>query len=239
MSNSMKEKKEKIVVFSGAGMSAESGLKTFRDNNGLWENYDVMEVATPEAWRKNPELVLRFYNERRKQLMQAKANEAHYLVAKLQESFNTVVITQNIDNLHEQAGSKNVIHLHGELMKAQSERYPNLVYNLEKSEIKLGDLCERGHQLRPHVVWFGEAVPMLERAAQELPDCDYLIVIGTSLNVYPAASLVHYASNAKEKFTIDPKSEELNLDESWTILNCGASEGMEIVYEKLRHKKGG
>ncbi len=233
----MKFKKEKIVVFSGAGMSAESGLKTFRDHNGLWENYEVSEVATPQAWEENPELVLRFYNARRYQLKTAKPNEAHQYVAQLEKHYEVVVITQNIDNLHEQAGSSQVVHLHGELNKARSEVNDSLIYDLDYREIKLGDRCVEGHQLRPHVVWFGEAVPKIEAAIEQLADCGILIVIGTSLNVYPAAGLIHYAPEQAQRFLVDPKSDELNLNASWTLLQCGASEGMSRIFQTLTHKK--
>ncbi|MBL7936739.1 MAG: NAD-dependent deacylase, partial [Bacteroidia bacterium] len=183
--------KKKIVVFSGAGMSAESGIKTFRDTGGLWEEYKIEDVATFEAWLKNQDLVLNFYNQRRKQVMEAQPNEAHILVADLQKHFDVQVITQNIDDLHERAGSKKVLHLHGEIMKGRSTVKQELVYDLKHWEIKAGDVCEVGSQLRPHIVWFGEAVPEMDKAIELTEEADIFITIGTSLNVYPAANLIH------------------------------------------------
>ncbi|MDP6339028.1 MAG: NAD-dependent deacylase [Candidatus Marinimicrobia bacterium] len=196
---------KKIVVLSGAGMSAESGLKTFRDSDGLWENHNVYDVATPEAWARNPELVLNFYNDRRKQVRNAKPNEAHQALALLESKYDVSIITQNIDDLHERAGSTKVIHLHGEVNKARSSVDPSLIYELNHWEIKLGDTCEKGSQLRPHIVWFGEAVPMIEKAIPMVEMADIIIVIGTSLVVYPAAGLVNYAPAFSEKYYIDPK----------------------------------
>jgi len=220
-----------IVVFSGAGMSAESGLKTFRDNGGLWENHEVTEVATPEAWQRDKAMVLRFYNMRRKQLFKATPNTAHKAVASLEKTNKVTVITQNVDDLHERAGSSKVIHLHGELKKVQSEKYPELIYDWEKEEIELGDTCEKGHQLRPNVVWFGEAVPMMDIAFTTVQTADILIVIGTSLNVYPAASLVNFVRADTQCFLIDPKT---NIEKpGWTVLQTTASEGMDILRKKL------
>jgi NAD-dependent deacetylase len=193
-----------IVVLTGAGVSAESGLKTFRDSGGLWEEHNILDVATPEAWKKNPELVLRFYNERRKQLDTVKPNLAHLALADLEEKFKVHIITQNVDDLHERAGSKNVVHLHGELRKARSERFPNLIYTLDKPEINLGDVCQRGFQLRPHIVWFGEDVPLIQVAAELVRTADVLLIIGTSLNVYPAAGLIAHAPYECRKYLIDP-----------------------------------
>ena len=221
-----------LVVFSGAGMSAESGLRTFRDNGGLWENYQVTEVATPEAWKSNPALVLRFYDERRKQLLEAKPNLGHELIAKLESKYKLTVVTQNIDDLHERAGSTNVIHLHGELKKVKSERYPELIYAWDKKELKLGDLCEKGHQLRPHVVWFGEEVPEIPNAIEVMRTADILIVIGTSLNVYPAAGLIEYVPENTNLFLIDPQP-NVGLSEDWIVLKHSASEGMKVVYKLL------
>lgn len=220
------EEMKKIVVFSGAGMSAESGLKTFRDNGGLWENYKVEEVATAEAFAKNPEMVLRFYNERRKQLRTAKPNEAHQIIAALEEKFKVVVITQNIDNLHEKAGSSEVLHLHGELNKAESSKNPRLIYDLKDKDIELGDVCEEGAQLRPHVVWFGEAVPNMGKAFQIVNDADIFITVGTSLNVYPAATLVTATPPNCKKYLVDtqvPISADLD---DYTIIQKKASEGL-------------
>lgn len=228
--------KKSLVVFSGAGMSAESGLKTFRDNGGLWEQYDVYEVATPEAWEKQPELVLRFYNERRAQLKKAKFNRAHQLVAKLESSYNVDVITQNIDNLHELAGSSKVTHLHGELLKARCERNDNDIYELEKDRIELGDKSLSGHQLRPHIVWFGEEVPMMEEAMKITSRADIFIVIGTSLNVYPAANLIHFLKEGCQKFLIDPLANEINIDNSWTVIQSTATDGMEKLFPVLNKK---
>jgi len=226
-----------LVVFSGAGMSAESGLKTFRDNGGLWENHRVEEVATPEAWEQNKELVLRFYNMRRTQLFKSEPNNAHKILAQLENKYHISVITQNIDDLHERAGSKNVIHLHGELKKAQSEKFPELVYDWEKEEIEIGDLCERGFQLRPNVVWFGEAVPKMIVAEEVANTADILIVIGTSLNVYPAAGLIHSVPSNCKKFLIDPKADEMHLDTNWTLIASGAEHGMQILYDQLAKDK--
>ncbi len=186
----MKEKK-KVVILTGAGISAESGIQTFRDANGLWEGHDVMEVASPEGFKKNPELVLDFYNQRRRQLLQVKPNTAHKKLVALEKKYNVSIITQNVDDLHERAGSKDVLHLHGELLKARSTNNPNLVYDC-KIDINIGDLCENNSQLRPHIVWFGEAVPLFEKAIEIIADADILVIIGTSMQVYPAASLVQY-----------------------------------------------
>ena len=230
-------KKEKIIKFSGAGVSAESGLKTFRDNNGLWENHKVTEVATPEAWKKDPEMVLRFYNMRRNQLQQVEPNPAHFALVELEKQFEVVVITQNIDDLHEQAGSSNVIHLHGELNKVRSEKYSNLIYKTNR-DIKLGDQCEKGFQLRPHVVWFGEEVPMMDKAIRELINAKYLLVIGTSLSVYPAANIAHYFPKQNPAFLIDPNIPEIDFDSNWTLVKEVASVGVPIVVKKLLNKKG-
>jgi NAD-dependent deacetylase len=229
----MQETKEKIVVFSGAGISADSGLKTFRDHGGLWENYDISEVATPEAWKQNPKLVLDFYNMRRKQLIEAKPNAAHKALAQLEEQYEVVIITQNIDNLHERAGSSSVLHLHGELMKVRSERYPELVYKWQKAELNLGDLCERGEQLRPDVVWFGEAVPAMDEAFSLLMGAKHFLVIGTSLNVYPAASLVNYVPREAKRYLIDPNTPDFKLEEKWHIIQESAKKGVPLLVQKL------
>ena len=193
-----------MVVLTGAGMSAESGLRTFREMGGLWEEYDVMEVASPQAWAKDPELVLRFYNERRKQLLEAEPNEGHRRLAELEEHYHIRIITQNIDNLHERAGSGQVLHLHGELLKARSTVDPSLVYDIQGPELNLGDRCEKGSQLRPHIVWFGEAVPAMEEAARIAMEARIFVIIGTSLNVYPAAGLVHYVPQGTPVILIYP-----------------------------------
>ena len=226
---------KKIVVLTGAGVSAESGINTFRDSGGLWENHDVMEVASIDGWRSNPALVLDFYNQRRRRLYEVEPNLAHEYVAKLEEHFEVVVVTQNIDNLHERAGSTNVIHLHGELNKARSVLNESLIVTCEE-DIKLGDLAPDGGQLRPHIVWFGEMVPLLERGAQEVMDADQVIIIGTSLQVYPAAGLVGYARPEIPIAYIDPNpaiSYELNRATNLTIIPKVASIGMQEVYKKL------
>jgi NAD-dependent deacetylase len=220
---------KKIVVLTGAGISAESGLKTFRDYNGLWENYRVEEVATPEAFDKNPEVVLRFYNERRRQLEAAKPNEAHFNLAKLEQKFKVTVITQNIDDLHEKAGSTNVLHLHGELNKAESSKNPRLIYDLNHNDISVGDVCEEGHQLRPHVVWFGEAVPNMEKAIRITATADIFIIIGTSLEVYPAASLVNYTPDHSQNFLIDPNTPLIREENNFIVIKEKASKGTSLL----------
>lgn len=202
--------KKRLVVFTGAGVSAESGIKTFRDTGGLWEEHRIEDVATPEAWEKNKELVLNFYNNRRKQVIQAQPNAMHLFLAELQKKFDTYIITQNVDDLHERAGSKKVLHLHGEIMKARSTDYPSLIYTLKKPDILLGDFCEKGSQLRPHIVWFGELVPEMENAYSIAERAELFLVIGTSLNVYPAASLLSYVNAGVPKWLIDPG--DFNLD---------------------------
>lgn len=197
--------KKKIVVLTGAGISAESGLKTFRDADGLWEGYNVLDVATPEAWQRDPVLVQRFYNERRVQVNAAQPNNAHYALAELEKHFDVTIITQNIDDLHERAGSTQVTHLHGIITYAQSSKRASLVYPIKGDEIKMGELCELGSQLRPHVVWFGEAVPMIEKAAEICAQADIFVLIGTSLAVYPAAGLIDYVPHQVPKYIIDPK----------------------------------
>ena len=193
-----------LVVLSGAGISAESGLKTFRDMNGLWEQYDVTEVASPQAWEANQELVLRFYNERRKQLLESEPNKGHTGLVELEKKFNVEIITQNVDDFHERAGSSKVLHLHGEIRKARSTVDPALVYEIDGWELKKGDRCEKGSQLRPDVVWFGESVPAIENAVRIIGTADIFVVIGTSLNVYPAAGLINYAPENCEIYLIDP-----------------------------------
>lgn len=195
---------KKLVVLTGAGMSAESGLKTFRDSNGLWENYRIKDVATPEGWAKNPQIVLDFYNERRKQAAEAKPNKGHEILAELEEFFEVHIITQNVDGLHEKAGSTNVLHLHGELSKVRSVKNEELVYEIGGKTIKLGETAEDGGQLRPHIVWFGEMVPMIEMAADICLNAEIFIVVGTSLQVYPAAGLVGYVGNDVQKYVVDP-----------------------------------
>lgn len=227
--------KKNIVVFTGAGMSAESGLKTFRDSDGLWENHHVEDVATPAGWHKNPELVLRFYNERRKQLLEAKPNNGHAALVDLENKFNVQIITQNVDDLHERAGSKKVLHLHGELRKVRSTKFPNLIYPWDK-DLKLGDLCTKGAQLRPHIVWFGESVPMLELASEVASQADIFIIVGSSLQVYPAASLMLYAKSDIPFFYIDPRPQlnwELKQMPKLTVLAESATVGLEKIVQSL------
>ena len=195
--------KKKIAVLTGAGISAESGIKTFRDADGLWENHRIEDVATPEAWHKNPALVLEFYNQRRRQLLTCQPNAAHTALAQLEKYYVVTIITQNVDDLHERGGSTNIIHLHGQLLKMRSTANEHLIYDCLR-DIQLGDKCEEGSQLRPHIVWFGEAVPEIENAAKVVAACDILLVIGTSLLVYPAAGLVNYARYDAKKWLIDP-----------------------------------
>ena len=206
-----------IAVLTGAGISAESGISTFRDGNGLWNNYDITEVASPNGWKKHPEIVLDFYNERRRQLVNVKPNEAHFALSKLQDFFRVNIITQNVDDLHERAGSKNVLHLHGELFKVRSENDENLSY-IWKKDLKIGDLAEDGHQLRPDIVWFGEAVPNISKAIQIISDADYLWIIGTGMQVYPAAGLVQYLKKDAKIYYIDPKPNPLQVSNELEII---------------------
>lgn len=194
-----------LVVLTGAGISAESGLKTFRDSDGLWEGYNIQDVATPEAWEHNPVLVQQFYNERRKSVLEAKPNEAHYALARLEEKYNVTIITQNIDDLHERAGSTNVVHLHGVITRSQSSINPELTYPIDGWEIKMDEVCELGSPLRAHVVWFGEDVPMIGPAARICADAEVFMLIGSSLAVYPAAGLIGYVNRDVPKYIIDPK----------------------------------
>lgn len=230
-------KKKKIVIFSGAGMSEESGIKTFRDTGGMWEEYKIEEVATFEAWTKNQNMVLDFYNQRRKQILQSKPNKAHVLVAELQKNYDVQVITQNIDDLHERAGSKRVLHLHGEIMKSRSSISNDLVYDVKKAEIKQGDRCEKGSQLRPHIVWFGEAVPEMDNANALAEQADIFITIGTSLNVYPAANLIHVVDKTIPKYLIDPGTFNLDYIKNLTVIKAKAVEGMEILIKKLKDQE--
>jgi NAD-dependent deacetylase len=222
--------KKKIIVFSGAGISAESGIQTFRDTGGLWENYNIEDVATPEAWRRNPALVLDFYNQRRNQIMEAQPNAAHYFFSLLEEHHDVEIITQNIDDLHERAGSTKVLHLHGEIMKARSTYNPSLVYKLKSSNINIGDKCEKNSQLRPHIVWFNEAVPNMDLAIEKLDDVDYFIIIGTSLNVYPAAGLVNHVQPTVKKFLIDPQDFSLLNIHNITHIKKSAVEGVKDLH---------
>lgn len=223
---------KKLVVLSGAGMSQESGLKTFRDMGGLWENYDVTEVASIDAWNNNRELVLEFYNQRRKQLFETKPNAGHYGIADLEKDFDVEIVTQNVDDLHEQAGSTKVLHLHGELRKARSTFDENLVYTLNHWELKLGDRCEQGSQLRPYIVWFGESVPAIFEARERIEKADILVVLGTSMLVYPAAGLVNYCKPEIPIFVVDPNRPEMYL-KNVTYIEEKAGKGVEILKSKL------
>jgi NAD-dependent deacetylase len=222
--------KQNLVVLSGAGISAESGLQTFRDSDGLWEGYNIQDVATPRAWRKNPQLVLDFYNMRRKALLQAKPNAAHVILAQLQQNFNVHIITQNVDDLHERAGSLKVMHLHGELLQMRSEKNEHLVYPI-LTDMHLGDTAEDGAQLRPNIVWFEEAVPMIEHAIPIVQQAHIFVVVGTSLAVYPAAGLLNYVNNNAKKFVIDKKIPPLNNGHNVVCIQKPATQGM----EELRH----
>ena len=223
---------KKVVVLSGAGVSAESGIKTFRDSNGLWEEYKVEDVASIDGWYKDKKLVLDFYNARRRALQNAEPNDAHKIIAELENNFDVCVVTQNVDNLHERAGSTNIIHLHGELTKARSVKDEYTTYDIGYKDINLGDKAPDGGQLRPFIVWFGESVPELGRAAKEVEKADILIIIGTSLNVYPAAGLVHYTKPGCKIYLIDPQPMNLRMD-NFTQIQEVATEGMRKLKEKL------
>lgn len=227
---------KKLVILSGAGMSQESGLKTFRDMGGLWEQYRVEDVASIEGWYRNPELVMNFYNERRKQLFETQPNAGHFAVAALENDFDVQIITQNVDDLHERAGSTKVLHLHGELRKARSTTDPDLVYTLDHWELKFGDKCEKGSQLRPHIVWFGEAVPAFYEAIPMVEAADILVVVGTSMQVYPAAGLVNYTRPGVPVFVIDPVRPDFYM-ENVTYIGEKASVGMNILKSKLEKLK--
>jgi NAD-dependent deacetylase len=225
--------KKKLVIFTGAGISAESGIKTFRDSGGLWEEHKIEDVATFEAWERDQERVLNFYNERRAQLMSAQPNKAHHILAELQEEFDVQVITQNVDNLHERAGSKKVLHLHGELMKARSTVDPGLIYTLEKSELKVGDKCAKGSQLRPHIVWFGEMVPMMEVANEMAAHADLFVVIGTSLNVYPAAGILNFVAPFVPTWLLDPGEFHLDYVKELKHIRLTAVKGADVLKQDL------
>jgi NAD-dependent deacetylase len=224
---------KKLVVLSGAGISAESGIPTFRDSGGLWEGYPVEEVATPEGWRKNPALVLDFYNQRRKKALEVKPNRGHEILAELEKDFDVTIVTQNVDNLHERAGSSKVIHLHGSLFESRSSIDESLVYTIEGWEIRLGEKCEKGSQLRPNIVWFGEMVPMMEVAAAIASTADIFLVVGTSMLVYPAAGLIDYVRPEIPKYVIDPKVPEVRHSPNLHFIPEKASIGMEIVRRKI------
>ncbi|HAA14358.1 MAG TPA: NAD-dependent protein deacylase [Cytophagales bacterium] len=224
---------KKLVVLTGAGISADSGIPTFRGADGLWEGYDVTQVASPEGWAADPKLVLRFYNERRKKMHEVEPNPGHFAVADLEKHFKVVVITQNIDNLHERGGSSNIIHLHGELSKVRSTVDESLVHELDGWELKWGDLCEKGSQLRPHIVWFGEMVPMMEVAIREMLDANLVLVVGTSLVVYPAASLLEYAPESAPLFCVDPGISEDMFRGKVELIKEGAASGMPKMRDLL------
>ncbi|AOW19681.1 SIR2 family NAD-dependent protein deacylase [Urechidicola croceus] len=225
--------KKRIVVLTGAGISAESGIKTFRDSNGLWEGHNIQDVATPQGWYKNPELVLDFYNQRRKQLLQVKPNDAHLLLSKLEEKYDVNIITQNVDDLHERSGSTKVTHLHGELRKVRSTIDEYLIYNWDK-DLNIGDHCECNSQLRPHIVWFGEEVPNLTIAEEITQTADILIIIGTSMQVYPAANLIHFAQKDIPIYFIDPKPNiNKNQFDNLNIISDMASQGLKKIYKLL------
>ncbi len=225
--------KKRIVVLTGAGVSAESGIRTFRDSGGLWEDHDVMDVATPEAWERNMEMVMRFYNQRRKQLYEVSPNAAHYALVELEKKYDVQIITQNVDDLHERAGSTHVMHLHGELKKVRSTVDESLVYTLDGWELKVGDTCEKGSQLRPHIVWFGEPVDMIPAAARLTETADILVVIGTSLNVYPAAGLINYVVPGTPIYLIDPGHLDMDHITSLRFIKAKATEGVGTLLKEL------
>lgn len=226
--------KKKIVVLTGAGMSAESGISTFRDSNGLWENHDIMEVASPEGWRNNPVLVLDFYNKRRAQLKEVKPNRGHEILAELEKNFDVQIITQNVDNLHEKAGSTRILHLHGELTKVRSVANENYILDWTE-DLNLGDADKNGNQLRPHIVWFGEAVPAIDDAIPMMEEADIVIIIGTSLQVYPAAGLMHYAKTHVPVYYVDPNPATIyDLANPLEVLAMSASEGLSKIQNQLK-----
>lgn len=225
---------KKLVVLTGAGVSAESGIPTFRDAGGLWEGYDVMEVATPEGWAKNPALVLEFYNQRRKKALEVSPNRGHQLIAELEKDFDVTIITQNVDNLHERAGSSKVVHLHGSLFESRSSIDEQLIYPIDGWELKLGECCELGSQLRPNIVWFGELVYKMEEAVDLTASADIFLIVGTSLQVYPAASLIHYTKPGIRKIIIDPKKPDYDVMRNEVeFITEGAGAGMEKLIKKL------
>lgn len=225
--------KKKIVVLTGAGISAESGIKTFRDADGLWEGHNVMDVATQEGWQRNPELVLDFYNQRRKQLHEVQPNLGHKILAELENDFEVAIITQNVDNLHEKAGSSNVLHLHGELLKVRSTKNHNYILDWE-TDLNSSDVDDKGHQLRPHIVWFGEEVPALEEAVTIVEKADILVIIGTSLQVYPAAGLMNFAKSTIPVYYIDPKPATMhNIQNRIEIIPMNATEGVAVLQQRL------
>jgi len=231
-------KKPKLVVLSGAGISAESGLKTFRGSDGLWEGHRIEDVATPQAWRKNPELVLDFYNQRRRQALHAKPNPAHHALKELEKNFDVIVITQNVDDLHEKAKSKTILHLHGQLFQSRSSVKEDRVFQIDGTELNLGDLAPDGSQLRPNIVWFGESVPMMDQAIEQAASADLFIVVGTSLQVYPAASLVDYVPRSAPIYVVDPDSVPISSRKKVIYIQEPASQGMETVRLQLATEFG-
>ena len=226
----------KIIVFSGAGMSAESGISTFRDSNGLWDNYNIHDVATPQAWESNPDLVTRFYNERRKQIVSAQPNDAHLAIAELGKVAEVIVITQNIDDLHERAGSENVLHLHGNirLSKSSGPNAEKKYYPITGTSLSEKDLCPEGYRLRPHVVWFGEAVPMMNKASVIIRAATHFVVVGSSLQVYPAAGLVDVCPNEAIKWIIDPKAKHIGIHSGFKCIQKSAVEGIQQVIQEIK-----
>jgi NAD-dependent deacetylase len=224
---------KKLIVLTGAGISAESGIPTFRDADGLWEGHDVMEVATPEGWRKNPALVLEFYNQRRKKALEVKPNRGHEILAELEKHFDVTIITQNVDNLHERAGSSHVIHLHGSLFESRSTKDESLVYPINGWALNIGDVCAKGSQLRPNIVWFGEMVPLIEVAAQHASTADVFLVVGTSMVVYPAAGLINYVPFETMKYIVDPKAIDVGHIPFLKMIEDKATTGMEKVKKEL------
>ncbi len=227
---------KKLVVLTGAGMSAESGLRTFREMGGLWEEHDVYEVASPGGWHSDRALVLRFYNERRKQLLETKPNRGHLGLVELEQYFEVWIVTQNVDDLHERAGSGRILHLHGELRKSRSTEDPDLVYDIEGWKLDEGDLCEKGSQLRPHVVWFGEAVPAIEEAARVVSEADIFVIIGTSMNVYPAAGLINYVPTTAPIYVIDPNEVSIAGHARIRVIQKSAGEGVQLLMEEIKNE---
>lgn len=226
-------KRKHLVVFSGAGVSADSGVSTFRDGDGLWEKHRVEDICTADAWRRNQQLVLEFYNARRKQLFEVEPNNAHKWIVEAEKYFDVTVITQNVDNLHERAGSKKVVHLHGELVKCRSSVNPNLIYNVDGWEMKLGEKCEEGSQLRPFIVFFGEDVPMYDKALEIVTSADILLIVGTSLQVYPAAGLIHYAPSKSPIYVVDPKCSNISTPNPIFYEQSKAKDGVEKIIQQL------
>ncbi|MBE0638910.1 MAG: NAD-dependent deacylase [Bacteroidales bacterium] len=224
---------KKIVILTGAGISAESGIKTFRDGDGLWKTHRFEDLATPGAWEKDPALVLEFYNARRRQMLEVRPNEAHFALAMLAEKFNVEIVTQNVDDLHERAGSGKILHLHGELRKARSTVDPGLVYEIDGWELKIGDKCEKGSQLRPHIVWFGEPVDELNHAIEMVKTADLMMIIGTSLVVYPAAGLIRYTRQSIPKYIIDPGAPRYSPEKNLTFINEKASKAVPELVKQL------